>query len=212
MNQELLNYYAASATELESVYEQPERQADLAAMKGRVAELLRGHKVLELACGKGYWTRVIAATAASVQATDINEDLLAEARRDAPANVLYVQADAFDLPASAGRYTAVFAGLWWSHVPRENQERYLAHLRAQLGKDVLLVLLDDCYVDGTSTVIARTDVEGNTFQLRPVGGERFEVLKNYPTDSYLRKKLANAVREIRIERLTHFWLLTARLK
>jgi SAM-dependent methyltransferase len=212
MNQELLNYYAASATELESVYEQPERQADLAAMKGRVAELLRGHKVLELACGKGYWTRVIAATAASVQATDINENLLAEARRHAPANVLYAQADAFDLPASAGRYTAVFAGLWWSHVRRENQERYLAHLRAQLGKDVLLVLLDDCYVDGTSTVIARTDVEGNTFQLRPVAGERFEVLKNYPTDSYLRKKLANAVREIRIERLTHFWLLTARLK
>lgn len=177
-----------------------------------MAELLRGHKVLELACGKGYWTKVIAATAASVQATDINEDLLAEARRTAPENVLFVQADAFDLPASVGRYTAVFAGLWWSHVRRENQERYLAHLRAQLGKDVLLVLLDECYVDGVSTVIARTDVEGNTFQLRPVGGERFEVLKNFPTDSYLRKKLAGAVREIRIERLTHYWLLTARLK
>lgn len=32
MNQELLNYYAASAADLESVYEQPERQADLAAV------------------------------------------------------------------------------------------------------------------------------------------------------------------------------------
>ncbi|WUR14897.1 class I SAM-dependent methyltransferase [[Empedobacter] haloabium] len=212
MNQELANYYAANAAELEAPYEMPERQADLAAVKDRVAELLRGHKVLELACGKGYWTKVIAATAASVHAIDINEDLLAEARRDAPDNVIYAQADAFELPASVGRYTAVFAGSWWSHVRRENQDRYLAHLRAQLGKDVLLVLLDECYVDGTSTVIARTDVEGNTFQLRMAGGERVEVLKNFPTDSYLRKKLANAVREIRIERLTHYWLLTARLK
>ena len=43
-------------------------------------------------------------------------------------------------------------------------------------------------------------------------GERLEVIKNFPTDSFLRKKLATATKEIRIDRLEHYWLLTARLK
>jgi hypothetical protein len=78
---------------------------------------------------------------------------------------------------------------------------------------VLLVLLDNCYVDGSSTAIARTDAEGNTYQIRTLAtGERFEIVKNFPADSYLRKKLAAAVREIRIERLPYYWLLTCRLK
>ncbi|QGZ41856.1 methyltransferase family protein [Pseudoduganella flava] len=210
----LAQYYALNAGAIESVYDKPERQADLAALRTKLPELLRGHKVLEIACGTGYWTRLIAATAASVHATDVNDEAVALARAHATAgNVTFAKADAFDLPACAGEYTAVFAGFWWSHVKREEQERFLAQLRAKLGKDVLLVLLDNCYVDGSSTAIARTDAEGNTYQIRTLAsGERFEIVKNFPADSYLRKKLATAVREIRIERLPYYWLLTCRLK
>ena len=215
MNHETLGrFYALNAAAIESVYDKPERQADLAAVRVKVAELLRGHKVLEIACGTGYWTRVIGASAAAVHATDINEEALALARdRQEGGNVTFAQADAFDLPASAGQYTALFAGFWWSHVKREEQERFLAQLRAKLGKDVLLVLLDNVYVDGSSTVIARTDQEGNTYQFRTLpSGERVEIVKNFPADSFLRKKLAAATKEIRIERLSYYWLLTARLK
>ncbi|WP_338758499.1 class I SAM-dependent methyltransferase [Massilia sp. METH4] len=213
-HESLIEYYARHAADYEKVYDKPERQADLAALRGKLPELLRGHKVLEIACGTGYWTRLIGATAASVHATDINEATLALARdRQSGGNVTFAQADAFDLPAAPGQYTAVFAGFWWSHVKREEQDRFLAQLRAKLGKDVLLVLLDNTYVDGSSTVIARTDQEGNTYQIRTLGsGERMEIVKNFPTDSYLRKKLAAAVKEIRIERLPYYWLLTARLK
>lgn len=212
INQDLNTYYTLTAAELESAYAQPERQDDLEAMQDRVADLLDGHTVLELACGTGYWTRFIADVAESVHAIDINETLLALARRDTPENVTYAQGDAFDLPEAVGQYTAVFAAGWWSHVRREQQEKYLAHLRAQLGKDVLIVLLDNCYVEGITTVTARTDLEGNTFQLRQVAGERFEVMENFPTDSYLRKKVGAAVRDMRVRRLEHYWLLTARLK
>jgi len=210
----LSRYYALHAADYEKVYDKPERQGDLAALRQKLPELLRGHKVLEIACGTGYWTRVIGATAASVHATDFNEETLALARaRQTSGNVTFAQADAFDLPEAVGQYTVVFAGFWWSHVKREEQERFLAQLRAKLGKDVLLVLLDNVYVDGSSTVIARTDQEGNTYQFRLLAsGERMEVIKNFPTDSFLRKKLATATKEIRIDRLEHYWLLTARLK
>jgi SAM-dependent methyltransferase len=208
-------YYAKSASNHDRVYDKPERQDDLEAMRGHVAEVLRGHRVLELACGTGYWTRIIAETAASVVATDINEEMIAMARlRALPADKVTLRvADANALPGDLGSFTAVFIGFWWSHVKREEVERFLARLRAVVGKDILIVLLDDCYVEGSSDTVARTDMEGNTYQIRVDGeGERYEVPKTYPSDSALRKKLASSVREIKIVRLEYYWMLTCRLK
>lgn len=215
MNDSLIPYFAATAAQRDRVYDKPERQRDLAEMRAKVAELLRGHHVLELACGAGYWTEVIAGVAASVVATDVNPAMLAQAAaRGLPDDkVQWNLVDAFDLPADVGRFSACFAGCWWSHVKREDQERFLAELRGKLGKDVLLVLLDNVYVDGSSTSIARTDAEGNTYQIHSdADGQRYEVVKNFPSDSTLRKKLGGAVREIRISRLDHYWLLSCRLK
>lgn len=212
---QLVEYYAIGAHDYERVYDKPERQDDLDELHEKVAEALRGHTVLEIACGTGYWTETVAASAKSVLATDINPQMLelAKARGLDDAKVTFSLADAFDLPADIGQFTACFAGFWWSHVKREDQERFLAHLRARLGKDTLLVLLDNTYVDGSSTVIARTDLEGNTFQIRTgADGRRYEVLKNFPSDSTLRKKIGPSVREIRIARLEYYWLLTCRLK
>jgi SAM-dependent methyltransferase len=208
-------FYAKSAATLDAVYAIPERQDDLEEMTERVAELLDGHTVLELACGTGWWTAVLAETAAHVVATDINPELLALGQaRGLPADkVQWRQADAFDLPADLGEFTAVFIGFWWSHVKRDQQDKFLAQLRAKVGKDTLLVLLDDFYVDGSSPTVARTDLEGNTYKIETApDGERYEIPKTYPSDSSLRKRLGNATREIRITRLEYYWLLSCRLK
>ncbi|MDL2355031.1 MAG: class I SAM-dependent methyltransferase [Pseudomonadota bacterium] len=207
-------FYAKSASLHDRVYDKPELQSDLAAMHAHVAEVVRGHAVLELACGTGYWTGVIAASAHSVVATDINPEMIAIAQlRDLPADKVQLRvADAWHLPDDLGSFTAVFIGLWWSHVARELQEKFLAHLRSKVG-DILVVLLDEAYVEGSSETVARTDMEGNTYQIRVApDGERYEIPKTYPSDSALRKKLASSVREIKIVRLEYFWMLTCRLK
>jgi ubiquinone/menaquinone biosynthesis C-methylase UbiE len=215
ISEQSAQFYAKTAAHHDRIYDKPERQEDLAAMRTKVAEVLRGHNVLELACGTGYWTRVIAETADAVVATDINPEMIALGKlRALPADkVQFRVADAYQLPADIGDFTAVFIGFWWSHVKREQQERFLAQLRARVGKDILVVLLDDTYVEGSSETIARTDMEGNTYQIRSApDGERYEIPKSFPTDSGLRKKLASSVREIKIVRLEYFWLLTCRLK
>jgi len=75
------------------------------------------------------------------------------------------------------------------------------------------VLLDDVYVEGSSNTVARTDAQGNTYEIVSMpDGTRVERPKTYPTDSALRKRLANAAKEIRIARWEYFWVLTARLK
>ncbi len=212
---DLAKYYADIAQQYDSVYAKPERLDDLDDLHEKLEEVLSGHKVLEIACGTAYWTQTIADVAESVLATDINPEMveLAKTRGLADDVVQFSLADAFDLPADIGSFTACFAGFWWSHVKREDQEKFLGQLRTKLGKDVLLVLIDNNYVDGSSTVIARTDAEGNTYQFRTGDDDqRYEVLKNFPSDSTLRKKMASSVREIRITRLEYYWMLSCRLK
>ena len=208
-------YYAKSASNHDRIYDRPERQEDLEEMREHLADVLRGHTVLELACGTGYWTRLIAEVADKVVATDINPEMIAMAKlRAMPSDKVTLRvADAYDLPADIGDFTAVFIGFWWSHVKREEQEKFLAQLRAKVGKDMFIVLLDDAYVEGSSETVARTDMEGNTYQIRTApDGDRYEIPKTYPSDSALRKKLASSVREIKIVRLEYYWMLTCRLK
>jgi SAM-dependent methyltransferase len=215
---ELADFYARLGPARVDDYRKPERQADLAVLHQRVPEVLGGHRVLELACGTGYWTRRIAGAAASVLATDIDPRIIDVARTGdwAGKEVAFAVADAFDPAPAIGKgasFSACFAGLWWSHIKRQDQAAYLERLRGLLGKDALLVLLDSVHVEGSSLPIARTDLEGNTFQIHTLSdGRRPEIIKNFPTDSALRKKLAASVKDIRIARLEHFWMLTGRLK
>jgi len=215
ITKQLTQYYAVNADNYDQIYAVEETFDDLDDLQELIAELLEGHKVLELACGTGYWTELIADVADSVYATDIVPEMiaLAETRGLDEDIVSFGEMDAMDLPQAEGEYTAVFAAGWWSHVKREDQEKYLKQIRAKLGKDILLVLLDYSYVDGFTTPIARTDQEGNTYQILSADdGERYEVLRNYPKDSYLRKRLAPHAREVRIERMAHYYLLSGRLK
>lgn len=122
-------------------------------------------------------------------------------------------ADLDNLDVQPGQYTAVYAEFLWAQVPRESQEKFLKQLRAKVGKDVLLVLLGEDYVDGESFPVARTDANGNTFEFqKDADGNRFEVMKNYPSDSWLRKKVGAATREMRVLRSEYYWVVTGRLK
>lgn len=211
---DLQAYYARRAASYEDIYARPERQADLAVLHQRLRTLFAGQRVLEVACGTGYWTADLAASATHVLATDINPEVLAIARaKNLPAEkVTFALADAF-APDPMRECEACFAGFWWSHVPRERQDDFLARLRGRLAPEAQLVLVDNVYVEGSSTPIARTDAEGNTYQIRTLAdGSRHEVLKNFPTDSALRKRLGGDLKDIRIERLAYYWILTGRFK
>jgi len=211
---DLVAYYSKRAPILEEVYEKRACQADLAKLRDAVCAALKDHDVLEVACGTGYWTASIAACAASVLGTDASADMLRLAQaKGLPADkVGFALADAFRLDVP-GTFDACFAGFWWSHVRRDEQAGFLAEVRRHVGKDGLLVMIDNCHIEGDTPPIARTDADGNTYQIRTLpDGSRHDVLKNYPTDSALRKRLGVVAKDIRILRLTHYWILSCRFK
>ena len=202
---ELIEYYRRRAGEYEAIFAKPERQSDLLTLKKKLADLLKRARVLEVACGTGYWTTVIASAADSVTATDVAEEPMniARAKPYPKKNASFVEADAYALPQSLGRFDAAFAGFWWSHVPRERIAEFTASLHARLQPGARVVMFDNLYVDGNSTPIVETDAAGNTYQLRELAdGSRFRVLKNYPTRDELRALFPG----IHYRALQYYWL------
>lgn len=214
VNTDMTAYYALRNNFDEEDVENPDGMDALDEIMENLRELLTGQRVLELACGDGYWTDELAEYAESVLATDINPNLIEQAQaRELPEEIVqFAVTDALD-PQVQGDFNACFAGFWWSHVKRQDQADVIGRLRKIIGKDGLLVLVDNSYVESEKTTIARTDLEGNTYQIHALpDGERFEILKNFPTDSALRKRLGPLLRDMRIHRFEHYWMLTARLK
>ena len=211
----LEKYYSKRAAEYEQIYEKPERQRELAWLRGRVPEIYRGRTVLEVACGTGYWTQHIARTAKRVYAGDINETVLEIAREKPipPGKVTFLKADAVTLEGIPPGCNAAFAGFWWSHVKKSGVEQFVANLAAKLEPGSVVGILDNSWAHGSSTPISRTDAEGNTYQMRSLAnGEKFEVLKNFPGREELAAAVRPVAREAHLEELIYYWLLVFTLR
>jgi SAM-dependent methyltransferase len=212
----MTEYYARRAAEYERIYTKPERQADLAALRVRLAELLAGRRVYEVACGTGYWTHVCASAAASIHATDCTPEVLELARsKDYPPEcVSFGLADAFALPAAPQACDAGLACFWWSHLRRGGQlADFLRGFRERLIPGSRLVFLDNVYVEGSSTPVSRRDKDSNTYQWRRLSdGTTHEVLKNFPTENEVRSILGEiGARSVRWELFPYYWLASAEL-
>jgi ubiquinone/menaquinone biosynthesis C-methylase UbiE len=122
---QLSDYYRDRAAEYDAVYAKPERQDDLATLRGLLTRLAGG-RILEIAAGTGYWTQVLSASAAAITATDINPETLdvARTRRYGPAPVTFQVADAYALEEVPGRFDMAFIGFFWSHILRGDLPRF----------------------------------------------------------------------------------------
>jgi demethylmenaquinone methyltransferase/2-methoxy-6-polyprenyl-1,4-benzoquinol methylase len=210
---DLVEYYRRRAREYEAIYAKPERQADLAELRALIPDLLRGARVLEIACGTGYWTQLIAQAAASVLATDLAEEPMRIAQsKNYAGDIAFRTADAYALQG-LGRFDAAFAGFWWSHVPRGRIEGFLASLHGCLESGARVVMLDNRYVPGSSTAIHSIDAEGNSYQLRRLGdGAEVRVLKNFPGEAELRARLSPHAAQFSYREFEYYWLVEYRLR
>ena len=206
----MARYYAQRAEIYERVYHKPERQRDLRAMEAWLPAQFKGRRVLELACGTGWWTPHGARDAASWLATDLNAETMAIARTKVmPASVRFASADAYTLQGLEGeRFDAAFAGFWWSHVPLARLRPWLAKLHARLEPGAAIVMLDNLYSDDSSTPISRRDGDGNTYQMRPLDdGSTHEVLKNFPSRADALAAIAPCARDVEWIEHSYYWTL-----
>lgn len=211
----MATYYARRAASYEQVYAKPERQVELRAMEAWLAGQFNGRRVLEIACGTGWWTPHGAAGAVHWRATDLNPETLDVARhKPMPAGIVQFQTlDAYTLDGlQDGHFDAAFAGFWWSHVPLARLPAWLDTLHSQLAPGARIAMLDNRWVAGSSSPISRSDEHGNTYQERTLpDGSRHEVLKNFPTAAQAIVALGPRARDAQWTAFKHYWVLQYRL-
>ena len=202
-------YYAARAPEYDRVYAKPERQQDLRAIERWLPDVLHNRIVLEVACGTGYWTQFLAPAARQLLAIDASVEVLRIARsRVEEGNVRFVLGDAYRLPVPARVFDGAFAGFWFSHVPIARVGEFLHGLHQALAPGAKVVLLDNRFVETSSTAISEQDADGNTYQLRRLeDGSTHRVLKNFPSTRELHQAVQRVASEVRHHEWQHFWAL-----
>lgn len=201
------SYYVARAPEYDSIYLKPERQPDLRAIESWLPPKFSNATVLEVACGTGYWTQFIAAAAAHMVAIDAAPETMEIARSRVPeGKAKFLVGDAYRLSPDLGKFDAAFAGFWFSHVPKARRREFLYGLNARLIPGAKVVLLDNLYVERSSSPIRETDVDGNTYQARKLkDGSTHRVLKNFLSEAELQSALAGLGQRGRFTCWQYFW-------
>jgi len=210
-------YYAQRAAYYERIYLKPERQHELREIEAWLPGCFAGRDVLEVACGTGWWTPHGARDCRSWLATDLSPETLAIAReKSLPAGkvrLATVDAYALDGVAALGPFNAAFTGCWWSHVPLQRLDGWLAQLHALLAPGSLVVMLDNSYLQSQSTPLTRRDEAGNTYQDRTLDdGSVHEVLKNFPTPEDAIARLGPRAHGAQWTAHAHYWVLQYTLR
>jgi SAM-dependent methyltransferase len=101
-----------------------------------------GKRVLDVACGEGYGSALLAGVAAAVTGIDIDAGAVAHARASysALANVRFEEGSAAALPLPDACVDAVVSFETIEHLPRGDQPRMLAEIARVLTSDGVLVL------------------------------------------------------------------------
>ncbi|KOG88170.1 methyltransferase type 11, partial [Streptomyces varsoviensis] len=137
---EQMAYYRAGAAEYDRPYAERE---DLRALPATLDDLPIAGDVLELACGTGRWTPLLAARARSVTAVDAAPEVLSLARARTPhTHVQFVQADLFTWRPSR-RYDTVFFAFWLSHVPPARLPDFWQTVAGAIAPGGRAVFIDD---------------------------------------------------------------------
>jgi ubiquinone/menaquinone biosynthesis C-methylase UbiE len=214
MNKDLISYYNDRAKEYEKVYQNPAEQKDLQKAAYIFQDLFAQKKVLEIACGTGYWAERIAETATSIYATDINESVIEIAKQRQKPNITFAVADMFNF-TPAEKFDGVFAGFIWSHILLQDLDKFLEKIKSFLYSNGTLVFIDGKAVEGTNhdlKNITKIDKQGNTFQTRALeNGTTHLVLKNFPTSEFLEQKLSKIATEFNFIETEYYWIVSCKL-
>ena len=205
-------YYSALAREYDVVagYTDPVAEELRRPIRARFQAALKGRKVLELACGTGYWTAAIAGAAESVLATDVDPTMISLARRRLAlrSNVRCQVADAYTLEGVEGSFTAAFSHWWWSHVPRSRLVGFLGVLHSKLTAGAVVVFADQLRYDWGRR---REDAEGNLIEERVLpDGTEWEIVKNFPVEAEIVRELGGIAESVVYHEYPEsgYWMLT----
>lgn len=203
-------YYNLRSQEYEQVYyrNEPLRQSEQAAISAAIKEAFLNRRVLEVACGTGFWTKVVAEVAEYVVAVDISTKMLAIAEEKGLASekVKFRKGNAYTLKSVSGEFNGRLANFWFSHVSKTQIHHFLSGFHKRLGAGAIVFMADNVYMLGIGgELIIKPGVE-DTFKLRYLSdASKYEIIKNYYTADHLNSILSPWSSNLQVHVGNCFW-------
>ncbi|MCK5115069.1 MAG: class I SAM-dependent methyltransferase [Candidatus Aegiribacteria sp.] len=186
---EIIKYYDALAPQ----YHRKSGYNDLSythSHADRFRELFNGRDVLEIACGTGYWTEIIAKTAKSILATDVNRSMVKQAKKrlSGVKNVEFKVSNAYSLVEIPSGFSGAFSVLWWCFMPKSKIKEFLKILHSKLKPDSIVSFM--CQLADSDAGNHLHDSNGNMVAKRMIDNRYYNIVKNIPSEEELRDILA----------------------
>lgn len=210
----LIEYYRRRAPEYESVYGRfdPEIENENQVTAEILKQYLKGRRVLEVACGTGYWIHFLSYTAKEIKATDINKEVIDLAKQKKfNCSVSFQIMDAYNLAFEDKKFNAGLANFWFSHIPKKRINQFIKefHRVLQPGSRVFITDNHNFQLSGYLGKLVTKKGDENTYKLRQLrDGSEHLVLKNYYTINELVKIFSNHVKgfsKSNVQSSKYFW-------
>ena len=144
-------------------------------------KFLKGKSVLEIACGTGYWTKILSHVALEIIAIDILPEVLKFARiKEYQCSVFFVIADAYNLPIFTQQFDGGLANFWFSHIPKTKIDSFLLGFHKALLPGSTVIISDNNPQHLPDGKLVTFPGDENTYRLCTVkDGSEHYILKNY---------------------------------
>jgi SAM-dependent methyltransferase len=189
LRQRMLAYYNERAPEYEDAYTLGTGTASIPdpdvfvteakLLAGLVGQFAEG-RMIDLACGTGYWLPFYAERCSHITLFDQSEKMLAECRKKLDRLSLgdrsvVLQGDFFEYGFGSPRYDCALVAFFLSHLTESQEPRLFNALRAMLGSSGRFLLLDSAWSDERARFNKK--IEQQKRQLND--GTPFEIYKRY---------------------------------
>lgn len=177
MNRDVLDeqiaFYRARASEYDQSWA---TRRELGAIKQSLRAMGPFKHALELAPGRGFWTRELVHFCRSITAIDASPEMIAlnleSVRSDRISHEVH---DLFHWEPDR-QYDFVFAGFWLSHVPPDAMEDFLAKVRRAVSSTGTVMFVDQC---NDIPDDPQGEAEGILQRRRVADGRIFTIVKVY---------------------------------
>ena len=142
----LFEYHRRRAGEYEEIYDwrDSSRKQEQDLISKVIRSSLRGRDVLEVACGIGWWTRILSYSARSIVATDLGDMVMDVVRAKIYGwPVKFRWEDAYNLSFDGG-----LAFSWFSYIPHNLIDTFIDEFHRVLLKGSRVFIADNIYIQG----------------------------------------------------------------
>jgi ubiquinone/menaquinone biosynthesis C-methylase UbiE len=179
----LVEYYRKRAGEYEEIYDwkDPDRQREQDLLSAAIRDSLRGRDVLEVACGTGWWTRILSESARRIMATDLGDEVMVIAReKKYGCPVTFKIENAYNLSFDDDSFNGGLAFSWFSHIPHDLIDIFLDEFHRVLARGSRVFIADNAYIQGIGGEPVEKEGDTNTYKIRALkDGGVFTIVKNY---------------------------------